>query len=160
MFTLAISYLTTSNWCWFIALTFQVPMWYCSLQHHTFIPSPVTSKTGNCFCFGSISSFSGVFSPLLSSKILGTYQTREIIFQYHYLFPLYTVHGVLMEGILKWFVSPFSSDFFPGSSNGKAYACNVGDSSLIPGSGRSPGEGNANPLQHSCLENPMDWGAW
>ena len=39
-------------------------------------------------------------------------------------------------------------------------ACNVGDLDLIPGSGRSPGEGNGNPLQYSCLENPMDRGAW
>ena len=39
-------------------------------------------------------------------------------------------------------------------------ACNVGDLGSIPGSGRSPGEGNGNPLQYSCLENPMDRGAW
>ena len=49
---------------------------------------------------------------------------------------------------------------FPGGSDGKASACNAGDSGSIPGSGRSPGEGNGNPLQHSCLENPMDGGAW
>ena len=48
---------------------------------------------------------------------------------------------------------------FPGGSDGKASACNAGDQGLIPGSGRSPGEGNGNPLQHSCLENPMDGGA-
>ena len=46
---------------------------------------------------------------------------------------------------------------FPGGSDDKASACNVGDPGSIPGSGRSPGEGN--PLQHSCLENPMDGGA-
>ena len=45
---------------------------------------------------------------------------------------------------------------FPGGSEVKASACNVGDLGLIPGSGRSPGEGNGNPLQYSCLENPMD----
>ena len=45
---------------------------------------------------------------------------------------------------------------FPGGSDSKASACNVGDPGSIPGSGRSPGEGNDNPLQHSCLENPMD----
>ena len=44
----------------------------------------------------------------------------------------------------------------PGGSEGKASACNVGDQDSIPGSGRSPGEGNGNPLQHSCLENSMD----
>ena len=49
---------------------------------------------------------------------------------------------------------------FPGSSDGKESACNAGDSGLIPGSGRSPEGGNSNPLQYSCLENPMDRGAW
>ena len=49
---------------------------------------------------------------------------------------------------------------FPGGSDGKASACNAGDLCSIPGLGRSPGEGNGNPLQHSCLENPMDRGAW
>ena len=46
----------------------------------------------------------------------------------------------------------------PYSSDGKEFACNAGDGSLIPGSGRSPGEGNGNPLQYSWLENPMDRG--
>ena len=49
---------------------------------------------------------------------------------------------------------------FPGGSDGKASAYNVRDPGSIPGSGRSPGEGNGNPLQYSCLENPMDGGAW
>ena len=49
---------------------------------------------------------------------------------------------------------------FPGSSDGKASAYNEGDLGSIPGSERSPGEGNGNPLQYSCLENPMDQGAW
>ena len=49
---------------------------------------------------------------------------------------------------------------FPGGSEVKASASNVGDPGSIPGSGRSPGEGNGNPLQYSCLENPMDGGAW
>ena len=43
--------------------------------------------------------------------------------------------------------------------NGKASACNAGDPGSIPGLGKSPGEGNGNPFQHSCLENPMDGGA-
>ena len=49
---------------------------------------------------------------------------------------------------------------FPGGSEVKVSAYNVGDLGLTPGSGRSPGEGNGNPLQYSCLENPMDGGAW
>ena len=49
---------------------------------------------------------------------------------------------------------------FRGGSDGKASAYNAGDLGSIPGSGRSSGEGNGNPLQHSCLENSMDGGAW
>ena len=49
---------------------------------------------------------------------------------------------------------------FPGGSEGKASACSVGDPGSIPGLGRSPGEGNGNPLQYSCLENPMNRASW
>ena len=60
--------------------------------------------------------------------------------------------------------SPFTSitslKNFPGDSDGKASAYNVGNPDSIPGSGRSPGEGNGNPFQYSCLENPKDRGAW
>ena len=49
---------------------------------------------------------------------------------------------------------------FPGGSDSKASAYNAGDPDSITGLGRSPGEGNGNPLQYSCLENPMDGGAW
>ena len=49
---------------------------------------------------------------------------------------------------------------FPGGSDGKESVCNAGDLGSIPGYGRSTGEGNDNPLQYSCLEDPMDRGAW
>ena len=49
---------------------------------------------------------------------------------------------------------------FPGGSDSKESACNAGDPDLIPGSRRSPGKGNGNPLQYSCLENSMDRGVW
>ena len=49
---------------------------------------------------------------------------------------------------------------FPGGSEVKTSAWNAGDPGSIPGSGRSPGEGNGNPLQYSCLENPREGGAW
>ena len=49
---------------------------------------------------------------------------------------------------------------FPAGSNGKESACNARDVSSVPGSGRFPGEGNGNPLQYSCLGNPMHRGAW
>ena len=59
----------------------------------------------------------------------------------------------LRVGLLFW------GDFPCGLEN-KASAYNVGDPDSIPGSGSSPGEGNGNPLQYSCLENPMEGGAW
>ena len=49
---------------------------------------------------------------------------------------------------------------FPRGSEVKVSACNVGDLGSIPGSGRSPGEGNGDPFQYSCMENSMDWRAW
>ena len=60
---------------------------------------------------------------------------------------------------LHLLISPDFGDF-PGDSDSKASAYNVGDPGLIPGLGRSSGEGNGTPLQYSCLENPMDGGAW
>ena len=53
-----------------------------------------------------------------------------------------------------------SEKCLPGGSDSEESACNAGDLGLIPESGRSPGEGNGNPLQYSCLENPNDRGAW
>ena len=61
------------------------------------------------------------------------------------------------EYLNRWYLNDTMG--FPGGSEVKASACNAGDLSAIPGSGRSPGEGNGNPLQYSCLENPMDGGA-
>ena len=49
---------------------------------------------------------------------------------------------------------------FSGGSDGKESACNAGDPGSIPGLERSPGEGNGNPLQYACLENPIDRGVW
>ena len=57
-----------------------------------------------------------------------------------------------------WYVC--NSMGLPYGSDGKESACDAGDLGSIPGSGRSPGEGNGNPLQYSCLENPMDREAW
>ena len=111
MFTLAISCLTTSNLPWFMDLTFQIPMLHCSLQHQTLLPSPVTFTTGffclfvlfffwYCFCFGSISSFFLVISPLISSSIWGTYRPGEFIFQCPIFLPFHTVNGALKAKIL------------------------------------------------------------
>ena len=67
VFTLAISYLTTSNLPWFTDLTFQVPMQYCSLQHQTLLSLPVASTSGRCFHHGSAlhSFWSSLSTPLL-----------------------------------------------------------------------------------------------
>ena len=80
-----------------------------------------------------------------------------------------TVHGILQARILQGVAFSFSRGIFPtqglkpglplsfpDGSEVKVSACNAGDLGSIPGSGRSPGEGNGNPLQYSCLENPMD----
>ena len=64
-----------------------------------------------------------------------------------------------IENKYKAFLRGERRGFF-GGSEGKASACNAGDLGLIPGSGRCPGDVNGNPLQYSCLENPMDGGAW
>ena len=66
----------------------------------------------------------------------------------------------MLFSLLVYKVFYFSQQGFPGGSDGKESACNAGDPSSIPGSGRSPGEGNGYPLQYSCLEDPMDSGAW
>ena len=109
MFTLAISCFTTSYLPWFMGLTFQVPMKYCSLQHQTLLPSSVTSTTGRVFALGPSLHSLGVISPLFSSSILGTYWPGESIFQCHIFLPFHTVHGILKARIQKWLAILFSS---------------------------------------------------
>ena len=69
-------------------------------------------------------------------------------------FNIYNIAEALMSSNLNGLKG------FPDGSEVKASARNAGDLGSIPGLGRSPGEGNGNPLQYSCLENPMDGGAW
>ena len=68
-----------------------------------------------------------------------------------------TVHGVTETDMTEQLHFHF---IFPGGSEVKVSASNEGDPGSISGSGLSPGEGNSNPLQYSCLENPMEGGAW
>ena len=107
MFTLIISCLTTSNLPWFMDLTFQVPMQYCSLQHWTLLPSPITSQLGVVSFWLCLFILSGVISPRFSSSVLGTYQPVEFVFQCLTFLPFHTVHGILKARILKWFAIPF-----------------------------------------------------
>ena len=74
-------------------------------------------------------------------------------FNYYFLYELKILTNVLLSYNINY-------EGFPGGSEVKASACNAGDLGSIPGSERSPGEGNGNPLQYSCLENPMEGGAW
>ena len=75
-------------------------------------------------------------------------------------FPLSTEERFMLITPMKVSVHFCTTRDFPGGSDGKASAYNAGDPGSIPGSRRSPGEGDGNPLQYSCLENPMDRGAW
>ena len=70
-------------------------------------------------------------------------------------------HSIVPLWLTVWvLVRPYAHLGVPGGSEGKESACSAGDLGLITGLGRSPGEGNGYPLQYSCLENPMDGGAW
>ena len=110
MFTLAISCLVMSNLPWFMDLTFQVPMQYCSLQHWTLLSPPCISTVGHCFCFGSASSFllelslCSSLAAYWTSIDLGSSSFSVIFLLFH------TVHGVLKARMLKWlpFPSPVS----------------------------------------------------
>ena len=77
-------------------------------------------------------------------------QTKIVFVKTHWhpsFFQLFILYGTI-------------ANYFPGSSEGKVSAYNSEDPGSIPESGRSSEEGNGNPLQYSCLENPMDGGAW
>ena len=74
-----------------------------------------------------------------------------------------SARGMLIAGVLLYHKSKLKAQViwgFLGDSDGKESACNAGDPGWIPGSGRSPGGGHGNPLQFSCLENPMDRAVW
>ena len=73
--------------------------------------------------------------------------------QSHAIQPSFIHHLLTPYYVLSW-------EAFLGDSDGKESACNAGDPGSIPGWDRFPGEGNGNPLQYPCLENPMDKGAW
>ena len=85
----------------------------------------------------------------LSMTVLGP----SLFYKLHY-FALFFFNWLSNIPLYIWATN------FTGGSDGKAAVCNVGDPGSIPGLGRSPGEGNDNPLQYYCLENPMDRGAW
>ena len=87
--------------------------------------------------------------PITSWQIEG--ETVDTLADFMFLGSKITADGDCSHEIKRCFL---------GGSDGKASASNAGDPGSIPGLGRSPGEGNGDPLQYSCLENPMDGGAW
>ena len=102
------------SWTWmsnfYMDLTFQISMQCCSLQHWTLLPSPVTSTTGHCFCFGSVSSF--FLKLFLYSSSVAYWAPTDLgssSFSVLSFFPFYIIHGFLKARILKWFAIPFSS---------------------------------------------------
>ena len=121
----------------------SISLWPLGLQHAR-LPCPLSfrvwSNSGplNWWCHPIISS-----SVVLFSSCLLSFLVSGSLPMIHYIRLLKNIY-----------------EYFPCSSADKEFACNRGDQGSIPESGRSPGEGNRNPLQYSSLENPMDRGAW
>ena len=108
-FILVISCLITSNLPLFMDFTVSSPMLFITALDFT----SITSHIHNWVLFLlwlHLFILSGVISPLISSSILGTYRSGELIFQCPIFLPFHTVHGVLRVGILKWFPFPFLVD--------------------------------------------------
>ena len=127
-------------------------------------PHPIPQGRPSALALSTLdrTSFTALFNPLSKEWIIG----HPLL--YPLVSPLLEVSCSLMAWIIistqntsKCKYSAFlSKRDFPGGSDGKASAYNAGELGSSPGSGRSPGEENGNPFQYSCLENPMDGGAW
>ena len=113
-----------------------------------FQSSPASGSFPMIWLFASGGHYRWFFSSLNLHFLVG------ILWRFFFCFSF----GYHLVRKFPWVENPTMG--FPGGSDGKESAHNVGDLSLIPGLERSPGEGNGNPLQYSCLENPMDRGAW
>ena len=87
-------------------------------------------------------------------------QTSDLLVSYLCFCRCFSIHHITDFNFFFFLVYPMIDSGFPGGSDGKESAWNAQDPGSIPGSGRSPGEENDNPLQYSCLENPMDRGTW
>ena len=85
---------------------------------------------------------------------------NKISFRLYYISNSYNTYKCLTLLNVLFKCRFYSQQGFPGGSDSKESACNMGDLGSIPGSGRSPGEGHGNLLQYSCLENPMNGGEW
>ena len=101
-------------------------------------------------CLGAVAAF---FEQSSQRSCLGCFLTVR-------LFSRFQSDSIREFGSREKIREDVKNDICAGGSDGKASAYNAGDPGSIPGSGRSPGEGNGNPLQHSCLGNPMNGGTW
>ena len=108
-----------------------------------------------CFSISPSNEYSGLISFRMDwLDLLAVQGTLKSLLQYHS-----SKTSILPRS--GFFMIQLSHHMdFPGASDGKVSVYNAGDLGSIPGSGRSAGEGNGNPLQYYCLENPMDRGAW
>ena len=118
----------------------------------------------NVYCYTAVPSIC-ISWILLNSSFLYCFSKQKLkhLLQSEYtvkciIFPIYNYH--LLANIVANSPVYNHRNGFPGGSDGKESACDMEDLSSIPGLKRSPGEGHGNPLQYSCLENPMDRGAW
>ena len=134
-------------------LSIQRETWI-SFRDHNSLPSPPKLQ--------HFPKPSKTFQTLVSLQIFPPLSIRSSL---PHLPHILLFNAVQMSFLLRnsphipWAKISIYSDF-PGGSDGKESACNARDPGLTPGLERSPGEGHTNPLQYSCLENPMDRGAW
>ena len=122
----------------------------CSLSGssiHGILQAGLLEWVAISFCF--LNGFGLIFCRSFSSLVFSDWRSS---------FSICCKGGLVMLNSLNFCLSDFFiiSESFPGSLDGEVSACNAEDLGSISGSGRFPGEGNGNPLQYSCLENPMD----
>ena len=129
----------------------------------------ITTCVWLCNCFQIIASFCLAF--LAFSRKIKVALNKLTLFAQNSIVPVGLMLVSDQDGISRMNYMRTSSGYvlvkrrlhlggFPGGSDGKASVCNAGDPGSIPGWGRFPGEGNGNPLQNPCLENPMDKESW
>ena len=101
------------------------------------------------------------FPPAIPYSLKSTFWRRKVRFcLLNFSHSYGPCLSALLSAVTFYLYSSAGFGGFPGGSDGKEPACNGGDMGSIPGSGRSAGEGNGNPLHHSCIEYSMDGGAW
>ena len=129
-------------------------MYHLNLLHTLLLPFCIPElSVSNTFIHSFVHSF--FFQLLLPSCPASLLHLLNVSWVSHIALGKSVVISVGMIKVIRIKKAPL-----PGGSDGKESACNVGDLGSIPGWGRSPAEENGYPLQHSCLENPMDRGSW